>query len=324
MPLWEPLTAREETPPPTASPWEPTPDEAQALGGHWPGVDPKPDPREVMYGAMRDAIAASSAGPPPPPPATSAYGTRLHELAEAVAPVPPEPVPDSPEPVPDPSELTPPTPSSAMLCGSSEPTRDDARAVNEFADSLKPRVTCDVCSAAKLAESGVMPSSVSPDELHSRCREPGTCTCGCEQSLRRPCRNCRRPIAPADLDASGECVDRPGCARAMLESRPAPAAPAKSPRATSAPRGPRTTAPRAPAAARPTRDPRTPRKTSIARPCTCGCEGTTKGGLYLPGHDSKHLTRITADIRAGKLPRAEGEAMLPSDKLREKLAVRLV
>jgi len=37
------------------------------------------------------------------------------------------------------------------------------------------------------------------------------------------------------------------------------------------------------------------------RDCTCGCGGTTKGGHYLPGHDSQHLSRLLARVRSGAL-----------------------
>ena len=34
------------------------------------------------------------------------------------------------------------------------------------------------------------------------------------------------------------------------------------------------------------------------KPCKCGCGGTTKGGVWLPGHDAKHLSKVLAATRA--------------------------
>jgi hypothetical protein len=42
------------------------------------------------------------------------------------------------------------------------------------------------------------------------------------------------------------------------------------------------------------------RKTDTKLPlCHCGCEETTKGGRYLPGHDAKHKTALVAAALAG-------------------------
>lgn len=37
---------------------------------------------------------------------------------------------------------------------------------------------------------------------------------------------------------------------------------------------------------------RAEKKAAVARPCTCGCEGTTKGGAFLPGHDARFVARF--------------------------------
>lgn len=34
---------------------------------------------------------------------------------------------------------------------------------------------------------------------------------------------------------------------------------------------------------------------SAGRDCLCGCEGQTRGGKFLPGHDSKYLNQLTAN-----------------------------
>lgn len=35
--------------------------------------------------------------------------------------------------------------------------------------------------------------------------------------------------------------------------------------------------------------------------CRCRCGGRTRGGRYLPGHDSQHLGRLLATVRAGEM-----------------------
>lgn len=49
------------------------------------------------------------------------------------------------------------------------------------------------------------------------------------------------------------------------------------------------------------RPPRTGRRWNPgARECRCGCAGATKGGNYLPGHDSQHLARLRSEVRGGR------------------------
>lgn len=43
----------------------------------------------------------------------------------------------------------------------------------------------------------------------------------------------------------------------------------------------------------PTHAPKAPRQ------CKCGCDQQTKGGVYCPGHDSKHKSRLRAQARSG-------------------------
>lgn len=38
----------------------------------------------------------------------------------------------------------------------------------------------------------------------------------------------------------------------------------------------------------------------VARECRCGCGGTTKGGIYRPGHDAKHLSATLKAMRTVK------------------------
>ena len=43
------------------------------------------------------------------------------------------------------------------------------------------------------------------------------------------------------------------------------------------------------------------RRTKVKAPiCLCGCEGQTKGGRFLPGHDAKLKKALLAAARAGK------------------------
>lgn len=61
-------------------------------------------------------------------------------------------------------------------------------------------------------------------------------------------------------------------------------------------------------------------------PCGCGC-GEPSGGLFRPGHDSKLLSRLLGEIRAGTLDLAGAHAQMTeigtSEVLREKLAKKV-
>jgi hypothetical protein len=61
-------------------------------------------------------------------------------------------------------------------------------------------------------------------------------------------------------------------------------------------------------------------------PCGCGC-GEPSGGLFRPGHDSKLLSRLSAEIKSGAktLEQAHKEMadIGTSEKLRDKLAGRV-
>lgn len=75
-----------------------------------------------------------------------------------------------------------------------------------------------------------------------------------------------------------------------------------------------------------TRAPKAPREAKTGT-CICGCEGTTKGGLFLPGHDSKYLTGAVASIQGGKYTLAEVQQLMATQgcsvALQEKLAKRV-
>lgn len=187
---------------------------------------------------------------------------------------------------------------------------------NVSEDAIPPSV-CDTCSAARLAEGGVMPTSVSADELHSRCRQPGSCTCGCNYSRGGRCSNCGRnqpfdALQSADGDRV-ECVDRAACAKAMLD-RPAPVVTANGSKKPTSARKEGTKTPSTPRPVRPKAE---------ARQCLDGCGETTGGGTYKPGHDSRHVKALVAAVRAGGLTQGAALEQLPSEALRAKLAKQL-
>lgn len=64
--------------------------------------------------------------------------------------------------------------------------------------------------------------------------------------------------------------------------------------------------------------------TSKSRNCTCACGGWTRGGRYLPGHDSLHLQRLSELVRNGAmtLDRAMGK-LAESPALQAKLLRRV-
>jgi hypothetical protein len=72
------------------------------------------------------------------------------------------------------------------------------------------------------------------------------------------------------------------------------------------------------------RAPRGPKWTPGARACTCGCGGTTRGGRYLPGHDSRHLAALRTDVRSRALT-VEGALaeVAHSERLQAKLRAQL-
>lgn len=41
---------------------------------------------------------------------------------------------------------------------------------------------------------------------------------------------------------------------------------------------------------------RAEKKEAQARPCTCKCGGTTKGGAFLPGHDARYVSQLVKGI----------------------------
>lgn len=182
-----------------------------------------------------------------------------------------------------------------------------------------PLEVCDVCSAARLAEGGVIATSRTPEELHGGCRRPGQCACSCEFARGGRCMNCKRPRPFDSLAGEApnlECVDRAGCAEAMLDALPEPGAPKSSRKATSA-------SPRAPRPASEPKEPRQKAPKAAGGPCRCGCEEVTGGGSYRPGHDSRHVKNLVAGVRAGGVTLEAAIEQLPSEALRDKLRKQL-
>jgi predicted SprT family Zn-dependent metalloprotease len=65
-----------------------------------------------------------------------------------------------------------------------------------------------------------------------------------------------------------------------------------------------------------------------SRPCTCKCGGSTKGGMYLPGHDARHVAELfdLVNRKADDPQWLNAEyafQKLPTAALRDKLAKRL-
>lgn len=60
------------------------------------------------------------------------------------------------------------------------------------------------------------------------------------------------------------------------------------------------------------------------RDCSCGCGGWTKGGRYLPGHDSQHLARLIRYVRGGGMTEERAlRALAESPGLQAKLLVKV-
>lgn len=157
---------------------------------------------------------------------------------------------------------------------------------------------CTACQLAKMLEGGVFTTAI--DAGHSDCeaKHPGECACGCEYSAYKACRECLRK--GTTLDEGGQCVDRRDCANTIVADI------AKANKEHAA---------RKAAAPAKTRAPSNGPKPD----CHCGCGEKTGGGRYRPGHDARHVSRLTSEVRAGRaLADAEHE-VAHSDALVGKL-----
>lgn len=92
------------------------------------------------------------------------------------------------------------------------------------------------------------------------------------------------------------------------------------------PRAVRRAARAAVASSRPATGARRASQGTPGTPCGCGC-GEPSGGLFRPGHDSKLLSRLLGEIRAGTLDLAGAHAQMTeigtSEVLKEKLAKKV-
>ncbi len=181
--------------------------------------------------------------------------------------------------------------------------------VNEQGTPLPPTEKdgvriCTACQLGIMLQSGAIVGTY--DAGHSQCE--GTrldpCGCGCEFARRHQCKECGRKKPSGELDDKGQCVDRRDCANAILAAHAASRA-ERAKRASSAP----------PA--------RTNVRAGVGGPapaCKCDCGETTGGGNYRPGHDARHVSKLTAAVKSGELTLEAALPRLPSDKLRDKLA----
>lgn len=77
------------------------------------------------------------------------------------------------------------------------------------------------------------------------------------------------------------------------------------------------------AAAKPSETPAKP-ASNPARVCHCGCNGTTKGGAYLPGHDARHVSEVFAAWIANRYDVDGAKHVLRhAPKLQAKLEARI-
>lgn len=64
---------------------------------------------------------------------------------------------------------------------------------------------------------------------------------------------------------------------------------------------------------------------NAGRVCYCGCNGTTKGGAYLPGHDARHVSEVFAAWIANRYDLDGAKHVLRhAPKLQAKLETRIV
>lgn len=159
---------------------------------------------------------------------------------------------------------------------------------------------CTACQLARMLERGVLSPAV--EAGHSSCEgnEQMPCACGCDYSRGHACKECLRK--GMDLDEGGQCRDRRDCANAILMA----AAARKADRVQKAAEAP------------PKRS--GGRASGAPRDCHCGCGEQTGGGMYRPGHDARHVSQLTARVKAGELTvEAAEREVAHSDKLIAKL-----
>ena len=160
---------------------------------------------------------------------------------------------------------------------------------------------CTSCQLGIMLQSGAIVGTY--DAGHSQCEgtRADPCGCSCEFAKRHQCKECSRKTDK--LDDKGQCVDRRDCANAILAAHAA----ARADRAKRA-------------SAEPPK--RTNVRSGVGGPAPagkCECGETTGGGNYRPGHDARHVSKLTAAVKSGELTLDAALSRLPSDKLRDKL-----
>jgi hypothetical protein len=124
------------------------------------------------------------------------------------------------------------------------------------------------------------------------------CGCSCDRAGKPRCTDCNNR-QPEEVGTDWRCLDRDAC-QADIQRRLAESSIGKFLTQWRADRAESREAQREPLAAeegqthrmsspRPSRGP-----SGAGKPCLCGCEGMTKGGKFLPGHDSKYLNILVA------------------------------
>lgn len=148
------------------------------------------------------------------------------------------------------------------------------------------------------------------------------CGCDCERASKVRCTDCNNRN-PEEVGTDWRCIDRDACAadvaRRVAESPIGKfLAQWRTERAREAHGATESTGDAQTHRVSTPRPSRAPRE--AGRACLCGCEGMTKGGKFLPGHDSKYLNilvELGAD-EARKLARAVSEAF--AAKLEKRIA----
>jgi len=65
-----------------------------------------------------------------------------------------------------------------------------------------------------------------------------------------------------------------------------------------------------------------PAKASKTGTCICGCNGTTKGGNFLPGHDARYVSLRVGGVLEGKQTAAQARKTLKDDAVSDKLVAK--
>lgn len=141
--------------------------------------------------------------------------------------------------------------------------------------------------------------------------------CGCkEHPIEYRCLNCNERDAELINPDTWSCIDVDACEATVAKRRETVLRDLYGDRVDDP------TAPNTPKAIRVAKTPAKP-KTGT---CIC-CGEATKGGLFLPGHDARHIGRVAETIKGGKYTLDEALQLMTeqgiSEALRAKLAKRV-